>query len=241
MITNRLKCPLATVTIVESILMAKILIVHFLSLTFLAFTFLGSVDLNAQSRKALLIGVSQYPSEGGWATIHSTNDVGLIKAALNSQGFKDNDIIEVLDDKATKKGILNALNNDLLPKVNRGDIIYFQFSGHGQQRPDIDGDEVDGLDECIVSFDSPKKFQEGIYEGENLISDDELNRNLTKIREKLGPKGQLLVVLDACHSGTGTRGAALVRGTTEVMASPSFQKQNQMISMKSDNNGLQNK
>ena len=29
-------------------------------------------------------------------------------------------------------------------------------------------------------------------------------------------------MLDACHSGTGTRGSALARGTTEVMASKAY-------------------
>ncbi|MBK6572176.1 MAG: hypothetical protein IPG21_06860 [Saprospiraceae bacterium] len=47
------------------------------------------------------------------------------------------------------------------------------------------------------------------------------------------------MVLDACHSGTGTRGSVLARGTTEVMASDEYLKRNQQVVLKKDNNDLQ--
>lgn len=216
------------------------LLTVFLSSAVLLFTLLTNSLLGqSQVKKALLIGVGNYPETGGWASINSANDIKLVKTALESQGFIAENIAEISDSKATRQGILSSIKNDLLPKVKAGDMVYFQFSGHGQQRPDKDGDEIDGLDECIVPYDSPKKFQAGVYEGENLITDDELNQNLTKIREKIGPNGQLLVVLDACHSGTGTRGAVLARGTTEVMASDEYLKKNQEVVLKKDNNDLQ--
>ncbi|MBK6352786.1 MAG: caspase family protein [Saprospiraceae bacterium] len=215
--------------------------VFFLYSLTLVLTFaITSVSGQGQTKKAMLIGVGSYPESGGWASINSANDIKLIKTALESQGFKAEHIAEISDSKATRQGILAAIKNDLLPKVKAGDMVYFQFSGHGQQRPDKDGDEIDGLDECIVPYDSPKKFKPGVYEGENLITDDELNQNLTQIREKLGPNGQLLVVLDACHSGTGTRGS-VARGTTEVMASEEYLKRNQQVVLKKDNNELQQK
>ncbi|MBK6822955.1 MAG: caspase family protein [Saprospiraceae bacterium] len=115
-------------------------------LTLLITSLLGQ----GQAKKALLIGVGNYPETGGWASINSANDIKLIKTALESQGFKAEHIAEISDSKATRQGILAAIKNDLLPKVKAGDMVYFQFSGHGQQRPDKDGDEIDGLDECIV-------------------------------------------------------------------------------------------
>ena len=48
-------------------------------------------------------------------------------------------------------------------------------------------------------------YRKGIYEGEKHILDDELNAFFNKIREKIGQKGMLLVVIDACHSGTMSR------------------------------------
>ncbi|MBK7694008.1 MAG: caspase family protein [Saprospiraceae bacterium] len=208
-----------------------------LVLTFATTSLLGQ----GQAKKALLIGVGNYPETGGWASINSANDIKLIKTALESQGFKAEHIAEISDSKATRQGILAAIKNDLLPKVKAGDMVYFQFSGHGQQRPDKDGDEIDGLDECIVPYDSPKKFQTGIYEGENLITDDELNQNLTKIREKIGPNGQLLVVWMPVIQEQEQEDLCLPVEPLKVMASEEYLKRNQQVVLKKDNNELQQK
>ncbi|MBK7358360.1 MAG: caspase family protein [Saprospiraceae bacterium] len=184
----------------------------------------NSVNSQAQkaTKKALLIGIGKYPEQGGWATINSSNDLGLLRESLQAQGFNKENILELSEERATKANILKMIKVDFTSKLSKGDIAYFHFSGHGQQMQDKNGDEVDGLDECIVPFDSPKKYVEGQYEGERLISDDELNGALTDVRKKLGPNGHLIVLLDACHSGTGTRGSALARGTTEIMASKNY-------------------
>ena len=42
--------------------------------------------------------------------------------------------------------------------------------------------------------------------------DDLLGQKLVQLRTKLGEKGNLLVIIDACHSGTMTRGV----GRTKV-------------------------
>ena len=57
---------------------------------------------------------------------------------------------------------------------------------------------------------------EGVYEGKNHLLDDELEVYFNDIRSKIGSEGQLVVVLDACHSGTGVRGDnEHIRGTRE--------------------------
>lgn len=178
--------------------------------------------LKAQTKKALLIGIGNYPAEGGWGSLSSHNDISLIKNTLAERGFQKDQILELADQKATRNGILDMIRKEFLNRVQANDIAYFHFSGHGQQKQDFEADELDGLDECIVPYDSPKKFQKGVYEGQNLITDDELGKALQAVRQKLGPKGQLFVVLDACHSGTGTRGMSRARGATEIMADPEF-------------------
>ena len=179
-------------------------------------------SLMAQTKRAVLIGIGNYPAEGGWAGLSSKNDINLIKATLAERGFQKENMVELADDQATRTGILKLLTQDFVRQVQPNDVVYFHFSGHGQQKQDFEGDELDGLDECIVPYDSPKKFQKGVYEGQNLITDDELGKTFLAVRQKLGPKGQLFVVLDACHSGTGTRGMSSARGTTEVMADPDY-------------------
>lgn len=203
--------------------------------------FLSLTSLQSQTgvhKKALLIGVGKYPVEGGWNGLNSANDLGLIKDALQNQGFTPENICIVADEQATKENIISAIKAKLIKEVQKGDIAFFHFSGHGQQKEDLDGDETDGYDECLVPFDSPKKYVAGVYEGEKLITDDELRKVFEELRRQLGSTGHLIVSLDACHSGTGTRGAAVGRGTTEVMASPSYNQKNIQKKITKENNQI---
>lgn len=70
-----------------------------------------------------------------------------------------------------------------------GDTLFFSFSGHGVQVPDLDGDEKgDGVDEALL----PSDFKKGGY-----LLDDDLYHIATSI-----PSGaRFLAVVDACHSG----------------------------------------
>lgn len=170
---------------------------------------------------ALLIGISEYPAQSGWATLSSKNDIIHLEAALKLNGFKTANINKIEDDLATKSEILNQFQK-LIDSVNKGDIVYVHFSGHGQQVIDDNNDEVDALDESIVPYDSPKEYKKNVNEGERLIRDDKLEIFCSALRKKLGTIGQLILVLDSCNSGTGIRGQyktmTRVRGTSVVMA-----------------------
>ncbi len=171
---------------------------------------------------ALLVAVGNYPFDSGWKKISSINDLVLLRNALAKQGFSAADIHELTDEAATKQGILEAIQQFLIQTAQPGGVAFFHFSGHGQQVADNNDDELDGYDEAIVPINSPLVFNPGVYEGENLIRDEELGKLLDEVRRKLGPKGHLTVVLDACHSGTGTRGSGIARGTTEKMAGAAY-------------------
>lgn len=97
-------------------------------------------------KHALIIALSSYNKETGWNSISSANDVKIIKEALIIKGFSEKNIYVYIDG-LTKEGILNAIQSDLINKVKKGDVVYFHFSGHGQQIADDNGDELDGLDE----------------------------------------------------------------------------------------------
>ena len=172
-------------------------------------------------KRSLVIAIGDYPEAGGWPAISSANDIPYVLESLKHLGFTAPNIRVIQDEQATKRGIQNAFNQ-LAQQVRKGDIIYLHFSGHGQQVMDDNGDEIDHLDEAIVPFDSHLKYHAGINEGQLLIRDDELNHWLSQLRTKLGPTGQVILVLDACHSGTGTRGMGSYRGTDILMASPTF-------------------
>lgn len=170
--------------------------------TFLIFFLLA---LNTSAEKyGLIIAIGDYPSKTGWSTISSVNDVPLIKQALLNQGFNEKNLSILINEAATKAGIIKAIEN-LKAKIKPGDIIVIHFSGHGQQIFDDNGDEIDGKDEALVPYDAWVKYTFN-YKGENHLRDDELGNIIANFRNALGNKGQLLLILDSCHSGSTTRG-----------------------------------
>jgi hypothetical protein len=60
------------------------------------------------------------------------------------------------------------------------------------------------------------------------LRDDELGQKLGNIRKKIGTSGSLVVMLDACHSGTATRGNefSICRGTPVPFQSPGYAPRN---------------
>jgi len=183
--------------------------------------FFSFYSVEAQLKKALIVGIGNYPTENGWNQIHGDNDVPLIKSSLLENGFQEENIIYLVDQQATKKNIELQLDK-LITAAQPNDIFYIHFSTHGQQVLDVNGDEADSLDEAIIPYDAMKDPVEGGYNGENHFLDDELNVYLSQIREKIGNGGSILVMLDACHSGDATRGretdndSVFVRGTSDI-------------------------
>lgn len=176
-----------------------------------------------QQKHALIIAIADYPDESGWADISSDKDIQLIKPVYEQQGFKQ--IMVIRDKEADKKGILSAFKK-LQDNCKAGDIVLVHYSGHGQQIFDDNGDEPDGLDEALVAYGAPSDYIEG-YQGEKHLRDDEFGNALLDIRSKLGKQGSMLVVVDACHSGTASRGVAKKRGGKAPIIPPHFKLSNQ--------------
>ena len=177
----------------------------------------------AQTGHALLIGIGDYPDGSGWNKIHGNNDIRIVDQALKRQGFISSNIIQLIDSQATKSNILNAFGS-LSEQCSSGDIVYIHFSGHGQQVTDIDGDEQDGFDESWIPYDARKKYIPDDYIGQNHLIDDELNTILKGLRTRVGSQGKIIVIADACHSGSGSRSLqddeVFVRGTSEAFVIP---------------------
>ena len=134
---------------------------------------------------------------------------------LKSAGFKS--VTTLVNRQATKAGIVRAFKR-MTASCKHGDVVYIHYSGHGQQMTDVHNDEKDGLDESWIPYDACRKAST-TYHGEKHLTDDELNVYLNAIRNKIGAKGKLLVVIDACHSGDGTRGEddEIVRGVEDTL------------------------
>ncbi len=179
-------------------------------------TYLGGQNVYAETKRALLIGISDYGNTdedpNKWANISGANDVFLLTPLFNEQGFN---VTSLVDAQATHAGITKALKK-LVKNSKKGDVVYIHFSMHGQPYEDLNGDEEDGWDEALIPVDAQMNYSEGIYDGKNHLLDDELEIYFNEIRNKIGTNGQLYVILDACHSGTASRGDDdHVRGTRE--------------------------
>lgn len=194
---------------------------------FFLLSLLGSIAYasGTQTNRALFVAVDTYPAEAGWTSIHAVNDSALVIPMLASKGFEKESIQLLLNKEATKKAILKGLKR-IIDQSEAGDHVYIHFSCHGQQMADDNGDEPDGLDEALIPYDARRRYKKGVYEGENHLRDDELEGILHEIRRKTGRDGNVLVVLDACHSGTADRGTdkdTYVRGTTYIFAPDTYE------------------
>lgn len=167
---------------------------------------LSTFEAKSQIKRALLIGISDYGNDredpNEWSNISGANDVTLLSPLFEQQGYK---VTSLADSKATYTNIIGALEK-LVKVARKGDIVYLHFSMHGQPFEDLNGDEEDGWDEALIPVDAKMKYQKGVYEGEKHLLDDDLEDYFNKIRTKIGTDGKLYVVLDACHSGTASRG-----------------------------------
>ena len=184
----------------------------------------ASYNLSHATKRALVIGIGNYPEASGWAKINGDKDLPIVRDMLLANGFQSKDIVELKNESATADAIRKALDA-LVSKAAKGDVIYIHFSGHGQQITDLHGDEEDGFDEAWIPIDAQFSYAKGKYEGENHIVDDQLNQWLSQLRSKVGATGKITVVADACHSGGGSRGNKdetkyVVRGTSDAFVIP---------------------
>lgn len=178
----------------------------------------------APRRLALLIGVGKYyqqkvgPGQKAWPVLQVHNELEEYRQVLiQYYGFLPRDILILEDEPATRQGIREAFERHLLAQAQPGDIVLFHFSGHGQRLPDVAPlDEPDLLDESLVTYDAlDQSVQEGIAKN---LRDDELGAWLSALAKKLRPagskalQGNITVTLDACFSGSATRGLYTARG-----------------------------
>ncbi|KAF2815070.1 uncharacterized protein BDZ99DRAFT_408724 [Mytilinidion resinicola] len=145
-------------------------------------------------RKALLIGINYFGQRGQLRGC--INDVKNMSTYLNGHfGYKREDMVILTDDQQnpmsqpTKQNILRAMHW-LVKDAHPNDSLFFHYSGHGGQTPDLDGDEDDGYDEVIYPVD---------FRTAGHIVDDEMHRIMVN---PLLPGVRLTAIFDSCHSGS---------------------------------------
>lgn len=157
-------------------------------------------NLPERTKWALLIGINTYPNLTKFEQLEGcVNDVHLMAGILQGVfGFPEDQIFVLTDEAATRDGILEAMEA-LAERIGRDDIVVMQYSGHGSQMTDREGDEPDGLDETLVTYDSARA------PGENRdITDDEIYAWLQRVTAQTP---YVTLIFDCCHSGTLARDA----------------------------------
>ncbi|KAF4212076.1 hypothetical protein CNMCM8980_001554 [Aspergillus fumigatiaffinis] len=167
-------------------------------------------------RKALLIGINYFGQKGQLRGC--INDVKNMSTYLNQNfGYAREDMVLLTDDQQnpmsqpTKANILRAMHW-LVKDAQPNDSLFFHYSGHGGQTPDLDGDEEDGYDEVIYPVD----FRQAGH-----IVDDEMHRIMVR---PLRPGVRLTAIFDSCHSGSALD-LPYIYSTQGILKEPNLAKE----------------
>ncbi len=171
-------------------------------------------------RHALLVGVSKYPNLAERLQLGgSANDVLLLKKTIvEICGFPEGSIRILSEaegeknaDRLPTRANIQREFAELAKRAEEGDTVFISLSGHGSQQPESNAPdaepEPDGLDELFLPRDVGK-WNNVRGTVENAIIDDELGLWLKAIGAK---KASVFILVDACHSGTITRGTSTER------------------------------
>ncbi|RYE50806.1 MAG: caspase family protein, partial [Hyphomicrobiales bacterium] len=140
-------------------------------------------------RKALLVGINEYPDEAQRLE-GCVNDVYTMSAVLQDSGFPPDAIRVCLDQRATADGIMSRLKW-LLDDPRPDDELVFYYSGHGARIPEYGKDFApDRHIETLVPWDFD-------WTPERAIADSQIYG----LYGQLPYDTRLLMIFDCCHSG----------------------------------------
>ncbi len=146
-------------------------------------------------KRALLIGINYLTSANRLQGCK--NDVlNMQRVLLEQCAYAPENILLLTDDAPasvqqvpTRARMLESFDW-LLRDALAGDTLFVEYSGHGTGIRDVNGDEQDQQDECLVPVD---------YETAGLIVDDQLR---TLVADRVPAGVSLLAVFDSCNSGS---------------------------------------
>lgn len=176
---------------------------------------------------SLLIGAGNYKYAAEWKDLKNLKgprtDVRRMQHTLRRWGFRDDAASQrvLVDQQASKAGITAAFRWLASQATDSGDVVVIYYSGHGSWAPDQNIDAVrtkdeartapgDNYDEGLVPWDARDP-----HNPRHLLLDDEINALL----RALGT-GNVTMIVDACFSGTVTRGSPDTSSTAPVARGP---------------------
>ncbi|WP_281684823.1 caspase family protein [Thalassobaculum salexigens] len=152
----------------------------------------------AQERRAVVVGIDDYlDPEGILSDLDgAVNDARDLAGTFRAIGMTD--ITVLLDGEARRPAILTAWR-DALERSEAGDTLFLTYAGHGMQRvAGADSDEDDDHDEFLALHG----FEREGPGRSDFVLDDEIDAFVRRAAER---DVQVVLVIDACHSGTAFR------------------------------------
>ncbi|MGD9175862.1 MAG: caspase family protein [Desulfobacterales bacterium] len=153
--------------------------------------------------RALLIGAGRYAQFDEKLNGVSL-DIDMMREFAQLLGFNSQAIKVLEHEFASTENVYAAVENWLINGVGPEDRVLFYFSGHGSQIPDENNDETDQFDEVLLLYDVAFKAHSWPRTLTGVLLDDDLNTMLARMQSQ-----NILVILDACHSGSATRSLRL--------------------------------
>lgn len=164
-----------------------------------------------RGRHALLVGAWDYDRGRGeqkdWWNLHSRRDIEAIHEVLHKDyGLAESQITILTKREETTHEAIKKAFERLIADTHEGDVVYFHYSGHGQQIPDPNHEEIDGYNQSLVPSDYISRA-----DGSKNVRNKEFRDWLKQLKEK--KPANVTLVFDSCFSGNMTRGGRhLVRG-----------------------------
>jgi hypothetical protein len=154
---------------------------------------------------ALVVGIDRYASPSLRRLAGCANDAQALAAFLVDRlQVPAAQVLTLTDGEATRAGIIQAFRTHLIdnPAIPRGAQLLFAYSGHGSRMATADPRELDGYNETLVPADA-RTVDPRTGQAVRDLPDKTL---AALIRRLAAAKGdQITVLLDCCHSGSGSR------------------------------------
>ena len=152
---------------------------------------------------ALLVGINDYPPPIN-PLFGCANDVRHLTTFLEGRVGDRLRLTTLVDGQATRAAIIDTFRAHL-GQAGPGDVALFSYSGHGSEEPapsEFATLEASGRLQTLVPVDVGRRRGGPLVRP---IADKELAVLIAEVSAK-GP--HVVVLLDCCHSGNGTRDAA---------------------------------
>lgn len=156
---------------------------------------------------AFLVGINEYDERSRVPPLQGcVKDIQCMQAYLEGRVAQDDVDLQLkvlLNEQATRQAVIDGFRQHLC-QAGADDIALFYYAGHGAQAfapEEFWVVEPDRLLETLVCYDSR-------VEGSWDLADKELAQLIGEVDAK---KPHISLILDCCHSGSGTRGDEITR------------------------------